>query len=175
MYPETPYIARVNDELVRRALVDNPGNSDADPVDEHAHAIYFLLQEICGFSLRFNFKGALVPYAIGLENVLRDLRTSRSLVAVHFDETEITDDDLRAVARLEQLSRPPQGFAGDARRWQSLLAAYVFLAWSPMYVNGFGDRRYDDFVRFYGSLYAPAEVTEVVRFIEAQQIEPART
>jgi hypothetical protein len=107
--------------------------------------------------------------------VLRDLRTSRSLVAVHFDETEITDDDFGAVARLEQLSRPPQGFAGDSRRWQSLLAAYVFLAWSPMYVNGLADRRYDDFVRFYGSLYAPTEVTEVVRFISAEQIEPART
>lgn len=175
MFPETPYIARVSSELVERQILPEEPEGFPSPTSERAHSAFFLLQEVCGFSLRFRFKGAFVPYAEGLENVLIDCLTSKNLLRDHWEETQIRPEDVEAIEKLAAFSEKPQEFDGDRQRWQSLLAAYVFLAYSPMYMNGRAPQREVDFVQHYSPIFEATEVGQVVRFVEAQQLQPAGT
>lgn len=144
----------------------------ADVVDLQAHTAFFLLQEVCGFSLSFTFKGALLPYSDGLENVLEDMLKSRPLVESLKAEVTLRAEDQGAVERLAELSAPPAGFAGGFARWQSLVAAYLFLAGSPMYLDGYMAQRDEDFLHYYARLFDGVEVRQVIEFLQREQLAP---
>jgi hypothetical protein len=167
MYPETPYVARVVAELEQRGLVKQGGSRAGD---DPLHAVFFLLRETCGFSVPFTFKGALMPFSEGLANVYEDIGKSRELLAPLEAEVELRQEDREAIDRLATLSEPAEGFTGDKHRWQALLAAYLFLAGSPMYMDGFRSRRDSDFQHFYGQLFDQREIGQATAYLERENL-----
>jgi hypothetical protein len=170
VFPETPYVAKVVDELERRALVTHEARGAGD---DHLHAVFFLLQDVCGFSVPFTFKGALVPFSEGLANVVEDVNKSAQLVQRLKEEIDLRVADVAAIDRLAEISEPIEGFAGDKHRWQSLLAAYLFLAGSPMYMNGYRNERDSDFTRFYSRFFNAAEIGQAADYLRRENLAPA--
>jgi hypothetical protein len=166
--PETPFIARVLQEL-EVDLADVVAG--AAPTSPTIHSLFFVLQEVCNFPVRFAFKGALVPYSDGLESVLRERAADPEFWGNdRAPRVELGQDELDAFATLRRLTAAPPADTTKSR-WIELLAAYIFVARSPLYMNGRHAVAESDFAEFFARTFRPEDVkaaAETVRSVLAQ-------
>jgi hypothetical protein len=122
---------------------------EISPDSEVLHAVFYLLQEVGEFPLRFRFKGALAPYSADLSEIFSEYALERDFYGELADRGSLSDAAKAAIDRLTDIGRNdvPSAFVNsppDYERWWVVLATYLFVARSPLYAEKSGEEAISD-------------------------------